>query len=170
MAHQLTLGDQKALAEIYDRFSDALYGVCIHILKRPEQAQDALQKAFIKIWQKAKSYDPDKAGFYTWMLRITRNTAIDIYRSEMRHKNIQNESFSVHILDSSDTIELNEDTIDLKDHLSALDGDHADILRLAYIGGFTQKQISEQLDIPLGTVKTRVRNGLKKLRNIYKEK
>ena len=162
-------GDQQAFAEIYDRFNGALYGVCMGILKRPDLAKDALQKAFVKIWQKAKLFRAEKASLYTWMLQITRNTAIDIYRSESRKNGIQNDEFSVHLIDQVKNVRLNEEAMDIKEHIEQLEEEVGIIIRMAYLGGYTQKQISDYLKIPLGTVKTRVRTGLMQLRRIYKK-
>ena len=103
------------------------------------------------------------------MLQITRNTAIDIYRSESRKNGIQNDEFSVHLIDQVKNVRLNEEAMDIKEHIEQLEEEVGIIIRMAYLGGYTQKQISDYLKIPLGTVKTRVRTGLMQLRRIYKK-
>ena len=72
--------DEKALSLLYDNYSEVLYGVCFQILKDSSAAEDALQESFIKIWKNSHTYDQKKAKLFTWILRITRNTAIDLYR------------------------------------------------------------------------------------------
>ena len=166
---QLKEGDRKAFSVIYDRYHKALYGICIQILSRPESAEDALQKSFVKIWKKAKSYDPSKGRFYTWMLNITRNTAIDLFRSEKRKQSIQDGELNVHLLESLKSTQINTDTIDVRDRLHKLDPKYREVIRLSYLGGYTQKEISEILEMPLGTVKTRMRTALLQLRKVYSE-
>jgi RNA polymerase sigma-70 factor (ECF subfamily) len=160
-------GEKKAVSELYENYKGALFGVCVNILKDRKRAEDALQKSFVKIWKKAKLYDPSKGKPYTWMLNITRNTAIDIYRSESRKKTIQDEELNVHLIDSVKSTENNPDTLDLKDKVGKLEQKYRAVLRLSYLGGYTQKEISKHLKIPLGTVKTRMRTAIQKLRKIY---
>ena len=167
---RLQSGDQKAFAVIYDNYHKALYGICIQVLQKQELAEDALQKSFVKIWKKARTYDSSKGKFYTWMLNICRNTAIDIYRSESRKQSIQDEEFNVHLLEHIRSTETNTDVIDLKDRVEKLEQKYSEVLRLSYLGGYTQKEISKLLQMPLGTVKTRMRTAIQQLRNIYVSK
>lgn len=160
----LKLKDKVAFSYLYDNYSAALYGIVLRILKQDEKAsQDVLQEAFIKIWKKIESYDEFKGTLFTWMLNITRNTAIDALRSINRHP-IQSISDDVNIYDREHFYEMGEDKIGIKDTLSNLREEYKIIIQMAYFGGFTQEEISQKLEMPLGTVKTRTRAALSELR------
>lgn len=165
----LQSGDQSALNTLYDNYSDALYGVCLKILKNNSgMAEDALQEAMIKIWKYANSYDPQKGRLFTWISNIARNTAIDYWRKMDKRSEIQKDVSDVHSTAPRMISTPNTDTIDMEDQLENLDKEERDVIELAYFSGMTHQQISGELDIPLGTVKTRIRRGILKLRKIYK--
>jgi len=169
LVSQLQSGDEKALSDIYDLYSDALYGICLKILRNHTgMAEDAFQEAMVKIWKYASSYDPEKGKLFTWILNITRNTAIDYYRKMDRRSQIQNDISDVHITNPNMVRNPQTDAIDVKDQLDNLSTDERDAIELAYFSGMTHQQISGQLEVPLGTVKTRIRRGIIKLRKIYK--
>lgn len=159
-------GDQRAFAHLYDHYSQALFGVIFKIVNSHEDAEDVLQQTFIKIWHNFDSYNESKGRLYTWMMAITRNLAFDFLRS----KNVKNrskvqsfEDFANHLKSNNSTDAIN-DFIGLEKILSVLNKEEQDLINLAYIHGFTQAELAEALQIPLGTVKTKIRNSLKKLR------
>lgn len=162
--------DQRAYNYLYDNYSAALYSIIVKILGDREEAVDILQESFIKIWRNVENYDHDRGRLFTWMLQITRNTAIDFMRSGPEQKNKKTN----HLEPNSPTIEQNNITYLATDHLglnTVIDGlkkEDKQILDLAYFKGFTQQEIANKLAIPLGTVKTRARNALIKLKNILK--
>ena len=159
-------GSKAAFSELYDRYSGAIYGVVLRIAKEEKVAQDVMQDAFIKIWQKAGEYDSKKGSPFTWMMNIARNRAIDIVRSgnyKAAREN-RNESTIVNQMDRSGGEELNVDTIGLKEVLNDLKPELKEIIDHLYFGGMTQQETSEKLGIPLGTVKTRTRAALSELR------
>ncbi len=165
---RLQNGDQKALSDIYDLYSEALYGLCLKVLRsHTGMAEDAFQEAMVKIWKYAASYDPEKGRLFTWMLNITRNTAIDYWRKMDKRSQIQEDISDVHISHPNMVKNPDTDTIDVTDQLDNLSSEERDVIELAYFSGMTHHQISGQLKLPLGTVKTRIRRGITKLKKIY---
>jgi RNA polymerase sigma-70 factor (ECF subfamily) len=159
-------GDQRALPLIYENYSSALFGVIIKVTKDEALAEDALQESFIKVWKYAKKYDASKAKLFTWLYRIARNTAIDKLRSHRLkfEKEVQISDSNVYKLTTSG---LNQDTIDLQKHVATLDNKYQIVLRALFFEGMTQQEASEELDIPLGTIKSRLKIGLRELKKIY---
>lgn len=160
--------DEKGLRLLYDHYSDVLYGICFQILKDRAAAEDALQESFIKIWKNSHSYDPKKAKLFTWMLRITRNTSIDLYRKINKTKplEVQIGTNAVAIKDHG----FDSDHLDVQKHMDQLAHKNRDVLEAVFFFGMTQREVGEFLNIPLGTVKSRLRIGLKELGNIYQVK
>ncbi|CAH8283882.1 RNA polymerase sigma-70 factor (ECF subfamily) [Mariniflexile fucanivorans] len=162
----LERGDKKAITLLYDNYSDALYGVIKKIITDDDTAQDVLQESFIKIWRYAKKYDSSKAKLFTWLYRIAYNTAIDKVRSQKNKdgKEIQIENSTVYKISAD---ELNQDVMDMQKHLSSLDEKYQIVINALFFEGMTQQEASEELDIPLGTIKSRLKIGLRELKKIY---
>ena len=163
--------DQKAFSYLYDNYSQALFGVINNIIKDQEESEDVIQNTFLKIWNNFASYDESKGRLYTWMLNIARNMAIDSTRS--KHEKIKNKiqetSDSVYHKNNLFTEDKSHDTIGFNSILSNLKEDQKEIIDLAYYQGYTQEEISKKLDIPLGTVKTKVRQAIIVLRELTKK-
>ncbi|MCK5399999.1 MAG: sigma-70 family RNA polymerase sigma factor [Flavobacteriaceae bacterium] len=159
-------GDKRAIPLIYENYSGSLLGVIHKITKDRALAEDALQESFIKIWKNAEKYDSNKAKLFTWLYRIARNTAIDKLRSHNIKftKEIQIADTNVYKLSTSG---LNQDTIDLKKHVASLETKYQIVLKALYFEGMTQQEASEELSIPLGTIKSRLKIGLRELKKIY---
>ena len=159
-------GDKRAISIIYENYSSALYGVILKITINEAIAEDALQESIIKIWKYAKKYDAKKAKLFTWMYRIARNTAIDKLRSHNLKftKEVQISDSNVYKLS---TESINQDTIDLKKHVRNLDSKYQIVLNALYFEGMTQQEASDELDIPLGTIKSRLKIGLRELKKVY---
>ena len=162
----LQKGDKKAINLLYEYYADSLYGVILKLTINEEIAQDALQETFVKVWKNAKKYDPKKAKLFTWLYRIAKNTAIDKLRSfnNRFEKEVQIDKSNVYILP---TATLNQDVIDLKEHVARLDEKYQIILKALFFEGMTQQEASDELDIPLGTVKSRLKIGLRELKKLY---
>lgn len=162
----LEAGDKAALNLLYENYADSLYGVILKITRNEEIAQDALQESFIKIWKNSKKYDSSKAKLFTWLYRIARNTAIDKLRSfnNRFEKEVQIDKTNVYILPTQN---LNQDAIDLKDHVGRLDKKYQIVLNALFFEGLTQQEASEELEIPLGTIKSRLKIGLRELKKVY---
>ena len=162
--------DQKAFAYLYDNYSKALFGVIFSIVQESEESEDILQKTFLKIWDNFDSYDASKGRLYTWMLNISRNMAIDYKRSKHNRNKIQNIDQNVYVLNTIFIEECSIDTIGLKKVVENLKAEYLILIELAYYKGYTQDEISKELNIPIGTVKTRIRKALLLLRKELKEK
>ena len=159
-------GDKKAIAILYENYSDALYGVIKKIIRDDDTAQDVLQESFVKIWRYSKKYDSSKAKLFTWLYRIAYNTAIDKVRS-LKNKDgmeVQIDKSSVYKISSG---ELNQDVLDIQKHLNSIDEKYQIVINALFFEGMTQQEASEELDIPLGTIKSRLKIGLRELKKIY---
>jgi len=158
--------DKKFISLLYDHYADSLYGIVFRIVGNEEHAKDVMQDAFIKVWNKVEMYDQRKAKLFTWLLQIFRNTAIDHFRKIQKNniRNVQNEFQNVHI---ESHLKTRPETVDLMDNLMRVEEKYRKVLLALYMQEMTQVEASEQLKIPLGTVKSRLRIGLSSLRKIY---
>lgn len=158
----------KGVSLLYDNYASALFGVISRIVQEQEIAEDLLQEAFVKIWKNIRSYDKSKGRLFTWMLNIARNTAIDKLRSKDYQKagQVQSISKSVYTLGKTHNTSNNTDTIGLKEFVEQLKPEHRSVIDMLYFQGYTQMEAAEELNIPLGTVKTRVKAALMQLRKI----
>ncbi|MEN3322958.1 sigma-70 family RNA polymerase sigma factor [Mariniflexile soesokkakense] len=162
----LERGDKKAITILYENYADALYGVIKKIIADDDTAQDVLQESFVKIWRYSKKYDSSKAKLFTWLYRIAYNTAIDKVRSQKNKggKEVQLEDSNVYKISAD---ELNQDVMDMQKHLGSLDEKYQIVINALFFEGMTQQEASEELDIPLGTIKSRLKIGLRELKKIY---
>jgi RNA polymerase sigma factor (sigma-70 family) len=163
--------DQQIFGYLYDHYSPALYGVVLKVINEENIAGDILQEVFVKIWRSIEKYDAEKGRLFTWMLNIARNTAIDALRSKAYklEQKIQDINSDVYHNASQLTVNPSVDHLGLVKVLEKLNKEQRVIIDLAYFKGCTQEEISKVLDIPLGTVKTRMRNAIIQLRNILKQ-
>lgn len=159
-------GDRSAFSSLYDKFSPALYGVILKIVRKDiHVAEDCLQDTFVKIWKHIASYDAHKGSIFTWMLTIARNTALDKL-SSLNSKQIHSMDSAVGIEETKYNTSLNTDTIGLNDIMKKLDAEHQSLINMAYYQGMTQSEIADQLGMPLGTIKTKIRAAMLMLRNL----
>jgi RNA polymerase sigma factor (sigma-70 family) len=159
--------NNKAFGYLYDNYSVALFGIIRQIIDDNELANDILQEVFLNIWRRIETYDSTKGRLFTWMLNIARNASIDTLRS----KNYQNSKKNQELPDDVNKlvsgqqfIQTNIDNIGLKKILEKLKPEHRILIELAYFKGYTHEEIAQIESIPLGTVKTRIRNALLQLR------
>ena len=160
--------DKNAFSYLYDNYAPALYGVIFRIVQEEETAQDILQEAFVKIWNNFQQYDKTKGRLFTWIINLARNLAIDATRSKSfknQQKNLGLDNI-VSFIDSNKSTSFNPEQIGLKALIEKLRPEQREIIDLAYFKGYTQAEISETLNIPLGTVKTRMRSAILRLREI----
>ena len=160
--------DQQAFSYLYDNYAPALNGVIYRMLEDASLCEDILQEAFLKIWNNFSSYDNSKGRLFTWMLNITRNLTIDTLRSKgfKKQQKISSDENSVSNYTDDPLHAQRFDTIGLRNKLALLKPEQKNIIDLAYFGGFTQDEIAKNLEIPLGTVKTRMRSAILELRKI----
>lgn len=158
--------DEQAFGFLYDRYSKALYNIILQIIPQQELAEDVLQEVFIKIWQNINSYDETKGRLYTWMLNIARNQSIDRTRSKDFNNRSKTTELSETVYNNRQSAEMKMDDVGLKKTLSNLPEENRKLLELAYYQGYTQDEIAKIMNIPLGTVKTRIRATIIQLRKI----
>ncbi|MGM0946583.1 MAG: RNA polymerase sigma factor [Bacteroidota bacterium] len=158
--------DRKTVEYLYDKYSTALFGVISRIIPDRDIAEEVFHDAFVKITQKIDFYDESKGRLYTWMANICRNSAIDKLRSkEISQSNKTNtiEDFVYGFESESGTME-HVDGIGVKELMNQLNEDQKFIIEYIYFKGYTHSEISEEFDIPLGTVKSRVRAAIQVLK------
>ena len=162
--------NEQSFSYLYNQYSGALYSIILQIVPDQGLANDVLQEAFINIWRKIDSYDQTKGRLFTWMLNIVRNLAIDTIRSKAYQNSRKNQELPDVFSLSQDKhlTHLNIDEIGLRKVLDKLKPEHRVLIDLAYFKGYTHEEISEIEEIPLGTVKTRIRSALIQLREQLK--
>ncbi len=160
--------DQQAFSYLYDNYSAALNGIIYRMVENRELAEDILQEAFVKIWNNFSSYDTGKGRLFTWMLNITRNLTIDTLRSKSYKKQgkISDDENSVNNLTDDGRMAERFDAMGIRKQLVNLKPEQRSIIDLAYFNGYTQDEISKEMGIPLGTVKTRMRAAIIELRKM----
>lgn len=162
-------GDEQALAKLYDRYRSILFGLLVRILVSRAEAEDVLQEVFLQVWQRADSFDAERGKVFTWLVTLARSRAIDRLRAlGSRQRTVETatrntpETFSDAELDAISE----ERGAVVRNALKELTKEQRQVLVLAYYDGFSQSEIAEKLDSPLGTVKTRMRTALIKLREM----
>ncbi|MGN6618648.1 MAG: RNA polymerase sigma factor [Ilyomonas sp.] len=160
---------QSAFSYLYDNYSASLYGVVVAIVADRNLANDVLQEVFVKIWRQIEGYDETKGRLFTWMINIARNAAIDMVRSKAYQNSLQNRELTETVYETADAAPFNYDKIGLRKIVHHLKEEHKVLLELSYFEGYTQDEISKMLNIPLGTVKTRLRAALIQLRELLKQ-
>jgi RNA polymerase sigma-70 factor (ECF subfamily) len=156
-------GDRRAFKALYDATSRRLFGIALSVLKRRDLAEDVLQEAFVRVWTQARQFDPQRGPALAWLSRIVRNLAIDQIRRERgAHDDIANHTDSLSAPPAPVA-----DRADLSRGLARLRADQRNILRLAFVQGYTHEELVERLGVPLGTAKSRVRRGLEQMRAYF---
>jgi RNA polymerase sigma-70 factor (ECF subfamily) len=169
---QLSLRDARALEALYDRYGDFVYSVSLRVVGDAQLAEDIAQEVFLRLWRRPDLFNASRGRFLTWLLSIARNRAIDERRSRgrrFRHESppgigAEETLASAPADDRSDSVRHSDDKIIIERALRLLPPEQRLAIQLAYFGGYTQQEIAAGLKQPLGTVKTRIRLGLQKLR------
>lgn len=159
-------GDQDAAAAFVRRYQARVYGLALTVVRLPALAEDVAQDTFVKAWRHAATYDPRRGRVSTWLLTITRNAAIDAIR--YRHDDPMEQDLLVALLTVRDESEESDDldtNLALRQALAELPQELAAPIVLMTFFGLTAREIATRDDVPVGTVKTRVRRGLEKLRH-----
>ncbi len=168
---RLQNGDSIVVRELYDKYGPPLYGVILKIVGSEAIAQEVLQDTFIKIWKNGSTYDPGKGTLFTWMLNIARNTAIDQRRSAAFRHHSAKEPLDASLYNSRlhSTTQPDPEQNGVRKVVETLEKKYQVIIELVYFQGFTQQEVQEYLNLPLGTVKSRARIALRKLRRLFEE-
>ncbi len=168
LMHRVAAGDDQAVAELYDRFGSLVYKVARQFLPSQAEAEDAVQEIFVRLWQTADRYDPRRAKLVTWVMLIARRHLIDrIRRSAVRPATSAFEAEST----SADKgagperrAQQDEQSLKLRRRIAELPELQRIVIERAYLQGYTLREVSEQLNAPLGTVKSALSRGLERLR------
>lgn len=156
-------GDERALSELYDRYSRPVYATGMRLLGDVQLAEELVQDAFTSVWRSAASFDPARASFATWLYRIARNRATDLDRRRRARPRPSGEH-GLYALPGGPRPEESVDAWDVADALSRLPNEHREVLELAYFEDLSQREISRLTGIPLGTIKSRTTAALKRFR------
>ena len=160
--------DKQIIGVLYDKYAGSLMGVVKRTIQNEALAEEVLQDTFTKIWRYSANYDASKGKLFTWMLNIARNTAIDATRAKNFSQKNQFIDDIVNTVESQNHVNaINSDGLDLKELSNKLTPELFAIVNTIYFKGYTQVETAEELEIPLGTVKTRLRIALKQLRNYF---
>ena len=170
LVNGLRRGDKKTIEVLYDMYSGSLYGVILRILKEEETSEDILQETFLRIWQKFNYYDSSKGRLFTWMCNLARNLALDKLKSKGYVNNSKNEKLSdlQFTVDHQFNVRNNPETIGVREIVLKLKPEHRCIIDLVYFQGYTHVEAAEELKIPIGTLKTRMRVAVNDLRTWFK--
>jgi RNA polymerase sigma-70 factor, ECF subfamily len=161
--------DETALAQLYDRYRVILFGLLMRILNNRQEAEDVLQEVFLQVWRKAADYDENRGRPFTWLVTLGRSRGIDRLRSLATRERITEagaKEASEEISDAAGDAFRSEQRSLVNDALAQLPNEQKQTLILAYFDGLTQSEIAARLGAPLGTVKTRMRTGMMKLREL----
>lgn len=171
LVHLLRQRADNGFNYLYHHYSAALLTVIRNFVPHsPEVAEELLQEVYIRVFRKIDLYDANKSRLYTWMAQIARNLCIDELRKQKMVAGSKNQLTESDVDELVATPAANPDRIGMAALLTRLPAGEKDALTLAYMQGHTQQEISELLAVPLGTVKSRMRNGLKKLRELIGER
>lgn len=163
----IRLRDEKGLSLLYDKYADALYGVIDSILNNTGLSEEVLSQTMLKAWNKIDSFNVDKSSLFTWLMSIARHTAIDKRRlkSYENHKKTDSLSSNVYKIAANESAS----TMDAKIIIGLLDEKYRQVLEKIYLEGYSHSEAAEILEIPLGTIKTRLRKAILILRDELKE-
>ena len=164
LINRLKEKDQEAFAALYDSYSGAIYGVILKICRSEEMAQEVLQDTFLAVWNNAHTYTEEKASFYTWVYRIARNKSLNAVRN-FQSKVIQNEESGVYV--SVEEEQKDDHFADIKGSLEKLKPHHKRAIELIYFNGYTHREAYQEMEVPLGTFKSYIRQALKQLKENY---
>jgi len=158
---------KEAISLVYDNYSPALYGLIVRIVNTRENAEEVLQNVLLKVWNNSDSYDASKGRLYTWLVNIARNSAIDYTRSAKFKAEKKSNPFDINVYNNNEAYVSDEKSKDpgLEKVITNLDVKYQKIIELVYFKQFTQREIVDELNIPLGTVKSRLRIALRELRS-----
>ena len=173
LLHAIALRDEQALASLYDRYRLILFGLLIRILNSREEAEDVLQEVFLQVWRRAADFDERRGRAFTWLITLARSRAIDRLRQLGSR-----ERLALSAIDFVDDVASSPVRDALRSEqrqivagaLAELSEEQRRALTLAYFEGLTQTEIAARLSSPLGTVKTRMRSGMIKLRELLSQR
>ena len=176
LIERIARAQKDAFSELYDRYNRLVFSIAYAILRDRAITEEVTLDVFVRVWQRAKTYRPERAKVSTWLAAITRHQAIDILRRKKSHPQAGSLDWEVVSLPNGLATRAPEERTELalqrervRDALAQLPDEQRQALALAYFRGYSHTQIAEALKQPLGTIKTRIRLGMQKLRQLLKE-
>ena len=159
----------EAFEYLYVNYKNALYTVVKQFIPDEDISNDVLQDVFVSIWKNIEKYDSSKGRLFTWLHTLTRNTTINTLRSKAYKSELKNDSIEnlVYSIDTENNVSQKIDNIGLRKQVHTLRVDYKNVIELSYFNGYTQEEIAKILEIPVGTVKTRLRNALIEIRKQF---
>ena len=162
-------GDTEAYASLFDHVAPKVVGVCRRVVRDPARSEEVAQEVLTEVWRSAKRFDPDKGSAMTWIMTIAHRRSVDCVRSVQasrdRDERVGHRDRSRAFDEVVEAVETREEHRDVREALESLTDLQREVIDLAYFGGHTYREVAELLDTPLGTVKTRMRDGLIRLRD-----
>ncbi len=168
LLQRIQVGDEDALLALHRQYANLVYSVAYRVLNDQMAAEEVTQDTFMRLWNKSYTFDPEKGRFITWLLTVTRRLAIDVLRQRQRREPRSGMLFidedpalweNILSIDGSNDLRRN-----LQSVLNEIPSEQRDLIELVYFYGMSHNDIAESLQLPLGTVKTRIRLGMQKLR------
>lgn len=175
LVERMATGDQDALARLYDETSGIIHALALRILRAKEDAEEAVLDAYAKAWRLSGSFDPARGSVMTWLIMMTRSIAIDRIRSGATRAERTESLDEPHQQAPSGDLDpelhalFAQQRVRVRAALTGLPEEQRDVIELAFFGGFSHSELAEKLGVPLGTVKTRVRLGLQRLRGYLED-
>jgi len=162
-------GDRAAFAELYDRTAPRVFGLVKRLLRDHSQSEEVTQEIFLEIWQNATRYEPGKGGAIAWMLTMTHRRAVDRIRASQasrdRDVRVGIRDYAPEFDSVAENVEVQIESERVKEAMTRLTELQRQAVTLAYFGGFSHSEVSAMLKVPIGTVKTRLRDGMIRLRD-----
>jgi RNA polymerase sigma-70 factor, ECF subfamily len=158
--------DKEAVSILYDKYGAALFGVILKVVHSRELAEQVLQDTFLKAWRNGIQYDAQKGRLFTWLLNIARNSAIDATRTNYYKFYQKSDNLETLYHAQSDNA-LNPDTLGVRQIVQGMDEKYRILIEKIYFEGYTQQEIEQEMGIPIGTIKTRLRFAINELRSVF---
>jgi RNA polymerase sigma-70 factor (ECF subfamily) len=176
LLQQVAQHDQQALLTLYQQYGNLVYSLSLRVLRQPVMAEEITQDIFLKLWRQPDRWNPSLGQFSSWLLTITRNAAIDRLRREGRQATLasweQSDEADHRLSDADSFVAGQVNWVNgqvLRRLLQNLPPEQRQLIELAFYDGYTHSELAELLQLPLGTVKTRLRMGMQKLRTMWEE-
>jgi len=171
LMNRIAHGDQSALAELYQNYGLVVYSLAMHILQKRELAEEITQDTFLNVWNRSETWSPDGGRLSSWLLTVARYKAIDRIRREQRRPDLQADPLDEEQVQAGRSSQPDDPALQdgqlIRSLVSQLPAEQAQVIELAFFQGMTHNAMAEFLHLPLGTVKTRVRLGLQKLKMLW---
>lgn len=168
---RVIIREKQAFESLYERYGDLVYSIALYVTAEPRAAEDVAQEVFLRLWQRPASFDSERGRFVSWLTIVTRNRAVDVLRSRGRQRLRElapikgaEDPPDLHALDPALAAEIKNDQTVVRQALQTLPDDQRRAIELAFFRGLTQQEIASTLKVPLGTIKTRIRLGMQKMR------